>query len=253
VTEPSDPFFIGWAGAGARDRRFLLGASLGLITAGAGAAAWLAMAHASAGDGAWDQANVREWTGHFTRDPYPALYTRDIDGAPRTAFLVGPGKRGLQSVLGGRSDGPATVRGSLIARGRHAMIATDGSAAAITDARQRVRAPPSMVEDLGAAMLIGEVLDAKCWFGAMRPGAGKVHKACAGLCIRGGLPPAFCAGDAACGDAARAPLLLDETGAAHGPRLAALAADPVRALGRLVRVADVVQFRAALGSIVRLA
>lgn len=25
-------------------------------------------------------------------------------------------------------------------------------------------------------MLVGEILDAKCWFGAMRPGYGRIHR-----------------------------------------------------------------------------
>jgi len=44
---------------------------------------------------------------------------------------------------------------------------------------------------LGAATYRGEILDSKCWFGAMRPGHGKPHKSCASLCIRGGIPPAL--------------------------------------------------------------
>ena len=47
------------------------------------------------------------------------------------------------------------------------------------------------LEPLGEVDLVGEILDSKCWFGAMRPSQGKPHKACASLCIRGGIPPAF--------------------------------------------------------------
>jgi len=38
---------------------------------------------------------------------------------------------------------------------------------------------------------VGEIIDPKCWLGAMKPGSGLVHKACAELCIRGGIPPFF--------------------------------------------------------------
>ena len=39
----------------------------------------------------------------------------------------------------------------------------------------------------------GEVVDTKCYAGAMSPGDGKVHKACASLCLFGGIPPLFVA------------------------------------------------------------
>jgi len=39
--------------------------------------------------------------------------------------------------------------------------------------------------------LRGEITDPKCFAGAMKPGDGKTHKACAALCLRGGIPPAF--------------------------------------------------------------
>jgi hypothetical protein len=86
----------------------------------------------------------------------------------------------------------------------------------------------------------------------MRPGAGKIHKSCAALCVRGGLPTAFCSLDSACGNAADAPLFVTEDGRAHGPSLLPLVGDPVLAEGRLVRVRDVVQARVALAGLTRI-
>jgi hypothetical protein len=37
--------------------------------------------------------------------------------------------------------------------------------------------------------LHGEIIDPKCYLGAMKPGGGKTHKGCAALCLRGGVPP----------------------------------------------------------------
>jgi hypothetical protein len=42
---------------------------------------------------------------------------------------------------------------------------------------------------VGQATLRGEIMDAKCFFGVMKPGEGKPHKACAANCIAGGIPP----------------------------------------------------------------
>jgi hypothetical protein len=246
-----DDFFIGWAATGRRDRRFLLGAFVAIAAGGGFGAYSLARSHAPVGSGTWDQGAVRDWTGYFMRAPYPMLLTRDIDGALRTAFIGGSGKVSVRGRLGARGDGWARVRGSLIARGRNAMIAAVDGDDWIADIESADGLPAESVEDLGEAHLIGEILDAKCWFGAMRPGDGPTHKSCAALCVAGGLPPAFCVG-ASCGDASMAPLLLDENGAAHGPGLLPLVADPVRAQGRLARVRDVVQFRVSLDAIARL-
>lgn len=39
--------------------------------------------------------------------------------------------------------------------------------------------------------LRGEIIDPKCFAGAMKPGDGKAHKGCAVLCLRGGIPAVF--------------------------------------------------------------
>lgn len=44
-----------------------------------------------------------------------------------------------------------------------------------------------------AATLRGELVDPKCFGGAMKPGDGKTHKGCAVLCLRGGIPLVFMA------------------------------------------------------------
>ena len=51
--------------------------------------------------------------------------------------------------------------------------------------------PEIAVEDLGRWKLTGEICDGKCLAGAMRPGRGLAHRACANLCLVGGVPPVF--------------------------------------------------------------
>jgi hypothetical protein len=253
MSKPEDEFFIGWGKTPKPDRRFLLGASLGLLAMSGGTAAFLAQSHAPVGTGDWDMSGVRAFSGILVREPYPMLRTLALDGTPRTAFLATNGKTGVQKRLNGLADGPVTITGSVIQRRANAMIAVIDGADWIEPAPS---ADPQLAAwseiDLGEVMLAGEILDAKCWFGAMRPSTGTVHKSCAALCVRGGLPPAFCAGGLVCGDASDAPLLLRADGRAHGQALLPLVADPVRAMGRLVRVGDVTQFRVDLGAFKRL-
>lgn len=259
MSKREDELFIGWARTPKADRRFMLGAGLALLGGGGGAAAWLARGADPVGTGTWNQGAVKDWFGDLVTAPYPMLRLRNTDGTPRTAFLATSGKLGVQARLKGYPDSEVRVRGSLIARGTQAMIAVvDGpdwiapvvKDPYILDEPSYPPVWPWTEHDQGEALLTGEILDTKCWFGAMRPSSGKVHKACASLCIRGGLPPAFCANG--CGEGALAPLLLDEHGQAHGPALLPLVADPVQAQGRLVKVGDVLQFRVALGRIRRL-
>ena len=102
---------------------------------------------------------------------------------------------------------------------------------------------------LGEVSLSGEILDSKCWFGAMRPADGKVHKACASLCIRGGIPPAFFARGS---DGQSALMIMTAGGRAHGPGLLGLVADPVRISGSVRRVGDLLVLDAPLSQIQRL-
>lgn len=246
-----DSFFVGWSNdIPTVDRRFVLGAGVALIAGGAGLGASLGPLQNAPGDGAWNQSDVRTWTGLLLAHPYPMLRTLDLGGAPRTAFLATSGKTAvrLPPSLVGRD---VTITASLIERGDHAMLATVDAQDWIAPLAQTPspQLSASQEEDLGPTALVGEILDAKCWFGAMRPGYGKSHKSCATLCARGGLPLAFCT--EGCSDS-QAPLFLDERGRAHRRAILPYVADPVFVIGRRVQVGDVTQFRAPVASISRL-
>jgi hypothetical protein len=243
-----DDFFIGWsAQTPRRDRRFMLGAGLALIAGAGGMGAALALDPTPIGNGFWDQGEVRTLRGLLTASPYPTILTHDLDGTIRTVFLATSGKTAprIDAALVG---GGVSLTGTLIIRGRNAMIAVN-EMSAISIERDDLAA--TAFADRGPVTLVGEILDAKCWFGAMRPGYGRTHKACAALCARGGLPLAFCQLGACSSDAA-APLLLDENGRAFGHEVLPLVADPVAINGRMVEAGDVLQIRAALSDIRRI-
>ncbi len=253
----------------------IIAGGLGLIAVGGGAAAGLAYTQDRAGRGTWDQADVRDFIGELFTDPYPALRVvaqqeldgtaRPVDIQPTPALLGCLGKCGVRPRLDGMIAGGralVAIRGTLIQRDRHAMISVvDGPGwvraveaerdltAMMDDFMQAVRRTFTGGEtDLGAAMLTGEILDTKCWFGAMRPSEGKEHKACAALCIKSGLPPAFYAKDA--DGRMHAFLITDPEGGPLHAEVADFAADPVRVRGRLVQ-RDFVEFRIDPADIVR--
>jgi len=242
-----EAFFVGWSAGMARmTRRQMLAAGAGLV-AGAGAlGAGLGAAAPSPGPGVWDQGKKVAVTGTIYPEPYVHLLTEDLGYGLRPVFLVGAGKDQI-SVRPALTFTGAAVTGTLIERGEHAMMAVD--AIYPDPAPGRVRAGPDA--DLGEAVLTGEILDAKCWFGAMRPGHGKTHKACAALCARGGLPLAF-AETGRCATGKAALLLLNARGKAFGPEIVPLVADPVMIRGRIVEVAGLRQVRVKFEDVVRL-
>ena len=96
--------------------------------------------------------------------------------------------------------------------------------------------PPGGAVDLGIQTLRGEIVDSKCYLGVMKPGRGKPHRACATLCIRGGIPPVLRV-ETGSGEY-RHFLLTDKAGGAINDRLLDLIAVPVEIAGRVLRTGD---------------
>lgn len=246
-----EDFFIGWARTPDADRRFFLGMGLALMAGTAATAGTLAAFQMRAGPGDWAMGDIREWRGIATAEPYAMLRTLDLDGTPRTALLGCQGKCGVAARIGALAGKPVVVKGSLIQRGRHAMIAVvDGmdwiaeeAGGGVGDLAFPVPQPVTEVS------LKGEILDSKCWFGAMRPSEGKVHKSCAALCIRGGIPPAFYVNDRA---NQAALMIMTDSGAAHGEALLEYVADPVSITGSVQRFGDLLLLDAPVSDIRRL-
>ncbi len=250
--DKDDAFFIGWGDTPPADRRFFLRAGLGLTAASAGLGLGLAALQAAPGPGQWDPDAIREWRGIVSAEPYALLRTHDLGAGPRTALLSCLGKCGVAARIGALAGEPVVVKGSLVQRGRHSMIAVDEvgdwirrDEAARPDLALSFPAP----EGLGEVSLAGEILDSKCWFGAMRPASGKVHKACASLCIRGGIPPAFFARGPGQQEAL---MIMSSGGRAYGPELLGLVGDAVRLKGRVFRHGDLLVLDAPLAGIQRL-
>ena len=249
--DKDEPFFIGWAEPPAADRRFFLRAGFGLTAAACGLGFGLAALQRAPGTGSWDPDAVREWRGIVSAEPYAMLRSNDLGTGARTALLSCLGKCGVAARIGALAGQPVVVRGSLIRRGQHSMIAVDEEGSWIrpddtaqSDAALRF-AQPELVAEVSLA---GEILDSKCWFGAMRPASGKVHKACASLCIRGGIPPAFFArGPGQQGSL----MVMADAGRAYGHELLALVGEPVRLRGHLYRQGDLLLLDAPLAGMLR--
>ena len=100
--------------------------------------------------------------------------------------------------------------------------------------------------ELGLMTLVGEVVDSKCYLGAMKPGRGKPHRACAVRCISGGIPPLLRVED----HAGNVDLLLLVTSDGDSLPMEVLdrVAEPVEITGNVVRSGDRLLLHADLSS-----
>ena len=85
----------------------------------------------------------------------------------------------------------AVASGVLLTRGELLMLQARGGRNGLAPAGDAAAVPAPVAEPLGRWRLAGEMCDGKCLAGAMRPGRRLAHKACANLCVIGGVPPVF--------------------------------------------------------------
>jgi len=89
--------------------------------------------------------------------------------------------------------------------------------------------------------LKGEIIDPKCYLGAMKPGGGKTHKACAMLCISGGVPPMLVTRDA--NEQETFYLLTTDQGGVANELVLPFVGDRVEVAGRLEEHGDLLLLR----------
>ena len=142
--------------------------------------------------------------GVLIAKPYPMLLVeRVFDKASSKArsakkaivryYVTPPGKKGLGKAAQKWHRKYVSMKGKLIYREDQTMIVAHTSTIEVIknqDKKQDIL-KKSYTEKIGRFTLRGEIVDSKCFLGQMKPGSGKPHRACATLCIRGGLPPLF--------------------------------------------------------------
>jgi hypothetical protein len=167
--------------------------------------------------------------------PAPVIHARPTATFPNghSIMLTGQGKVGVQPAAATLDGKLVEVSGFIARRGALDVLVVDTMKAVADDSGSPQRPP---VTDLGRWRLTGEICDGKCVAGAMRPGRGVSHKACANLCIIGGAPPVFVADRAAGGSEFF--LIADPRGQPVAERLLDLTAVPVEVEGRIERRGD---------------
>ncbi len=208
--------------------------------------AWLiAKLQPDAGNGRWAD-TPSEFVGTLTRDPYPMLRV-DRGGVIRTYVIVSDEKRGAETALAKFATGASVkLMGYEVERAAVGMIQlaamemTPAAAATVADAPREIH---------GRITAKGEIVDSKCWLGVMRPGDGHIHKACASVCILGGIPPMFVT--RAEGVPSVMLLTLADGNAIPPEQILDYVADSVSLSGTIEKRGDLTVFKADLDSLKR--
>lgn len=189
-------------------------------------------------EGVFEYGTVRDYSGELVVDPYPRLIT--TDGPTGGYLLVGVGKHGLEvdeapsrPLLRGPSR-KMELTGTLIRNPEVAMLEVHSFELSNQVAGGGSTETPVSPGD--AQTLVGEIVDTKCYLGAMKPGRGKPHRDCASLCIRGGIPAALLVRT----ESGERELIhmLQATGRPVGPEVLDWVGQPVEVTGRLQREDD---------------
>ncbi|MEL6124900.1 MAG: hypothetical protein AAFR57_00725 [Pseudomonadota bacterium] len=187
-----DSFFIGWDRPPEALRPFLFAAGAGVVGIFMLVGYLAAATMSDPGNGAfrfdWGRQTL---TGVMQAKPYPMVHVLDSArfDTGHTLLLSGGGKRGVQGRAESLDGAVVQISGVALKRGDLDMIQLRGGRNGLAAAEGDGAVPAPV--DLGRWRLTGEICDGKCYAGAMRPGTGLAHKACANLCLIGGVPPVF--------------------------------------------------------------
>ncbi len=241
MSEKSTPFFIGFLPVPDGLRGFLMVACAGLVIAFTALAYMIGTTQADPGPAQFRfDLGAQTLTGTMTALPYPVLHVTngtETVAAGRSILLSANGKNGVQSRI---EDGAVvTASGPLLQRGTLDMMQVRGGRRGIK-AEPDVTAIEVVSESLGRWQMAGEICDGKCLTGAMRPGRGIAHRACANLCISGGVPPVFVSAQPVEGEEFF--LVGDSDGNPIGPDLTEFTALYIQVEGEVRKLGDMHMF-----------
>jgi hypothetical protein len=219
-------FYVGYLPVPRAHKRFLAVLVPILIIGMVGIGSLVAITQRSPGYTDVVSSQISTWQGTVYSNPYPMLV--HDDGSIH--LLIGIGKFGVADRVLPFEGQRCTVDGWGLARSDRRAIQIDLAEDAIKAVDGHVSTVPvTNPSSLERVELIGEIVDGKCFLGAMKPGDGKAHKACATLCIRGGLPPMFVSNK----PMSQLPLVLVDGSTELPKSILGLVGEPVRISGEM--------------------
>ncbi|MEO0460250.1 MAG: hypothetical protein AAF219_05355 [Myxococcota bacterium] len=240
MNDNNDEFFVGYLPASKSTTRFSISFGVAVLFFALGTAWALAAFQRSPGTNLEKEAYGTTLKGSYVASPYPLLYTEEGAGV----LLVNPGKNGV--------PGPERV-GATSVEARGLLMRRDGRALLESYEFKPLADPsgaPPEPSTLGRLKVVGIVMDAKCFYGRMRPGDGKPHRACAQYCIDSGIPPVLVSEPDS--TQARHYVLTDRSGRPINQAILPYVAEPISVAGEASQRGDVFFLAIDVDSIVRL-
>ena len=191
MANPQDPFFVGWGKVPKSLRQFLLIATCSFLFGFAIVAYAISSTQTDTGSGAF--MGPASAIGVLRANPYPALHVIESENYERgnVILLTGGGKRGVFDRAKDLDSAIVRVAGNRLVRGSLNGLQLRGGMRGLRTVENPDETFEVETKQLGRWKLTGEICDGKCLNGAMRPGTGLAHKACANLCLIGDVPPVF--------------------------------------------------------------
>jgi hypothetical protein len=229
----SDEFFVGYLAPPRVTGRRMRVIAVALVVFASLVAVVLALATGPFDHTSFEFATLRDWQGTIEAAPVPVLI---VEGAHRLP-LVAPGTHGAGPAVAPFDGMTVALRAKRIVRDGTTMLEIEpGSIRSEGDSHRNSDARAPIPSDAPTATFTGEIVDSKCFLGAMNPGRLEVHRACAMRCIAGGIPPMLFTHDA--GGRELRVLLVGSEGEPINDRVLPYVATPVSIEGRLVRYND---------------
>ncbi len=198
ATQKPDEFYVGYLPTPASHLKTLRVLIPGVVLAFLAGVAIISFVQRDPGSAVW-RSQVETFEGIVRTEPWPMLITTTPDG-PRVVLLVEEGKHGAQQRVAPWIGQHVAAKGLVLTRDSRIILElvpdddAIAAAAVLQPAIVGIAAPDNLASALRVS-LRGEIIDSKCYHGAMKPGEGKTHKACATLCISNGIPAMFIAED----------------------------------------------------------
>ncbi len=186
LSPKNDDFYVGYLplpGSHARTLRMVLPA---LLLVAGGVAVLVGVLQRDPGAAEWRE-ETEDVRGTLLTDPYPLVLTGD----GRVVLLVEQGKHGARDRAEELSGRAVVATGRVLTRDARTVLELVDGRDAIQVNGEDASVEPAGVHTSERVTVVGEIIDSKCYHGAMKPGEGKTHKACATLCISNGIPAMF--------------------------------------------------------------
>ena len=245
------PFFVGYLDMPVQLKRFYLAVVLLLGVFIALAGYTIASQQKSIAPASWQTDATEMIHGLLVVEPYPVLHRIDPNDPAQneSILLVSQGKFSANALTRPFHQEMVSIIGYPIHRGgwrMHELVSAESVRVDADGGDEALRSRLSAVANpvsLGTVTMRGEVTDSKCFLGVMKPGAGMVHKACAEVCLLGGIPAMLLVRGE--DDKKYGYMLIQEDGSSASRLVSKRAAEQVKISGELQQRGDLLYIKMA--------